>query len=170
MLEVSRPPIYPQLDLAELARHLAAAIQRRVRDARQALARQGRKSLGAKAVLQQSFEASPKTSELRRNPHPRIAAHHTPERVQAIQSLMAFLHAYRAAWQAWRQGKREQIFPAGTYSLRIHARVACTPACPHSALAHSCSPSARGARATFVHPCFSSFASMTKRTYTPGPD
>lgn len=72
----------------------------------------------------------PETSEPRRNPHPRIAAHHTPERVRAIQSLMAFLRDYRAAWQAWRQGKREQIFPAGTYSLRIYARVACMPACP----------------------------------------
>jgi hypothetical protein len=130
LLEITRPPIYPQLDTAQLAHHLAAAIQRRVRDARRALAQQGRKFLGAKTVLQQSFEASPKTNEPRRNPHPRIAARHTPERVQAIQSLMAFLRAYRAAWHAWRHGKREQVFPAGTYALRVYARVACMPACP----------------------------------------
>lgn len=76
------------------------------------------------------MKASPKTSEPRRNPHPRIAARHTPERVQAIQSLMAFLRAYRAAWHAWRHGKREQVFPAGTYALRVYARFACMPACP----------------------------------------
>jgi hypothetical protein len=86
--------------------------------------------LGAKAVLQQAFDAVPKTSEPRRNPHPRIAARHTPERVQAIQRFIRFLRDYRAAWQLWRQGKRDQVFPAGTYALRIHARVACSPACP----------------------------------------
>jgi putative transposase len=129
-LELTRPPIYPQLAPAELARYLAAAVERRVREARTAMARQGRKFLGAKAVLQQSFDAAPKTIEPRRNPNPRIAAAHTPERVQAIRNLVAFMRDYRAAWHAWRHGKREQLFPAGTYALRIYARVACAPACP----------------------------------------
>lgn len=130
VLELTRPPIYVQLDTNELARYLAKAVQRRVRDARQSLARQGRRFLGAKAVLQQRFDGAPKTNEPRRNPHPRLAALHTPARVQAIRSLMAFLRDYRIAWQAWRRGKREQVFPAGTYALRIYARVACLPACP----------------------------------------
>lgn len=129
-LEFTRPPIYPQLDPAQLGRSLAAAVERRIREARTALARQGRKFLGAKAVLQQPFDAVPKTGEPRRNPNPRIAAAHTPERVQAIRSLLTFLRDYRAAWHAWRQGRHRQIFPAGTYALRIYARVACAPACP----------------------------------------
>jgi hypothetical protein len=129
-LEFSRPPVYPHLDDAQLARRLATAVEHRVREARQALARQGRKFLGANAVRQQSFEAVPKTSEPRRGPNPRIAAAHTPERVQAIRNLRTFLRDYRAAWHAWRHGKREQIFPSGTYALRIYARVACVPACP----------------------------------------
>jgi hypothetical protein len=129
-LEFTRPPIYPQLDVQTLARHLATAVERHVRDARHALAQAGRKFLGAKAVRQQLFDAAPHTTEPRRNPNPRIAARHTPERVQAIGNLMAFLRDYRAAWHAWRHGKREQVFPAGTYALRIYARVACAPACP----------------------------------------
>jgi putative transposase len=129
-LEFTRPPIYPQLDEVQLGRYLARAVERRVREARDALARQGRKFLGAEAVLQQPFDAVPKTVEPRRNPNPRIAANHTPERVQAIRSLLQFIRDYRAAWNAWRRGKREQVFPAGTYALRIHARVACAPACP----------------------------------------
>lgn len=129
-LEFTRPPIYPQLDQAQLARQLANAVERRVREARAALAQQGRKFMGARSVLQQSFEAVPKTTEPRRNPSPRIAAASTPERVQAIRDLMAFLRDYRSAWHAWRRGKREQVFPAGTYALRIYARVACAPACP----------------------------------------
>ena len=129
-LAFTRPPIYPQLDVGTLARLLASAVERHVRNAREALARAGRKFLGAKAVRQQPVHATPHTSEPRRNPNPRIAAHHRPERVQAIRNLMAFQRAYRAAWHAWRHGKREQVFPAGTYALRIYARVACAPACP----------------------------------------
>jgi REP element-mobilizing transposase RayT len=129
-LEFVRPPIYSQLSVAELARHLASAVERHVREARQALAAQGRKFFGAKTVLQQAFDAAPKTTEPRRNPHPRIAAAFTPERIQAIQDFRAFVRKYRDAWHAWRDGKRDQLFPAGTYALRVHARVACAPACP----------------------------------------
>lgn len=129
-LKFTRPPIYPQLNETELNRHLARAVERRVREAREVFRRQGRKFLGAKAVLQQPFDAIPKTIEPRRTPNPRIAAANTPERVQAIRNLLAFLRDYRAAWHAWRYGKREQVFPAGTYALRIYARVACAPACP----------------------------------------
>ena len=129
-LEFVRPPIYPHLDNARLARHLATTVERHVREARDKLAKLGRKFLGAKTVLQQAFDAVPKTIEPRRNPNPRIAARHTPERVQAIRNLMAFLRDYRAAWHAWRQGKRDQVFPSGTYALRVYARVACAPAVP----------------------------------------
>ena len=129
-LEFTRPPIYPQLDIATLARHLATAVERHVRNAREGLAQAGRKFLGANAVRQQPFDGTPNTTEPRRKPNPRIAARHTPERVQAIRNLVAFLRDYRAAWHAWRQGKSDQIFPAGTYALRIYARVACAPACP----------------------------------------
>lgn len=129
-LELTRPPIYPQLDHNALGRYLLAAVEHHVRQARRALAAQGRKFLGAKAVRQQPFTALPKSVELRRNPSPRIAAQHAPERVQAIRDMLAFVRAYRQAWTAWRDGKRDTVFPLGTYALRIYARVACAPACP----------------------------------------
>jgi putative transposase len=128
--EFARPPIYSRLDPEQLARHLAEAVERHVRDARHALAQQGRKFLGVKAVLQQPFDAVPKADEPRRNPKPRIAAVHPAQRFRAIRGLIAFLRAYRAAWHAWRHGKHDQVFPAGTYALRIYARVSCAPACP----------------------------------------
>lgn len=131
VLEFTRPPIYLQLDTLRLARHLASAVERRVREARRGLAEQRREFLGARGVLQQRFDAAPNTVEpRRRNPSPRIAAAHTPDRVQAIRNLQAFWRDYRAAWLAWRNGNRDQAFPAGTYALRIYARVACAPACP----------------------------------------
>jgi hypothetical protein len=129
-LELTRPPIYPDLSLSELGRKLERAIERHVRDAHERLQNRGKSFLGAKAVLRQAFRATPTTSELRRNPHPRIAARRTPERVHALRQLVAFVKRYRDAWHAWRAGRRDVIFPAGTYALRIYARVACAPACP----------------------------------------
>ena len=129
-LNIVRPPIYVQLDDTTLARHLTLAVQRQVTEARDALRDTGRNFLGTKGVLQQSFDAVPRSSELRRNPKPRLAARHATERVQGIQDLLDFVRRYRAAWHAWRAGRRETVFPIGTYALRIHARVACAPACP----------------------------------------
>ena len=128
--DIVRPPIYSQLDLAALSSHVARAVERRVREAREALHAQGRKFLGARTVLKQSFDAIPKSKEPRRSPNPRIAARHPPERVHAIAQLLDFVRRYRTAWHAWRSGVREALFPAGTYALRIYARVACAPACP----------------------------------------
>lgn len=129
-LQLSRPPIYPELEPHELDRRLAAAVERRVRDARDAMVAAGQKFLGAKGVLHQTFVAVPKTAAPRRNVNPRVAAANASDRVNALQQLVAFWRAYRAAWLAWRDGNRAQIFPAGTYALRVHARVACAPACP----------------------------------------
>jgi REP element-mobilizing transposase RayT len=127
ILEITRPPIYLQLSLPALARHLHDAVDRLTRNARQLLADARRRFVGVQAVLQQPFDGKPTSLEPRRSPNPRIAAKHTPARVDAIRSLKAFIQSYRAAWQAWRQGNRAQLFPCGTYALRLHARVACRP-------------------------------------------
>jgi REP element-mobilizing transposase RayT len=124
-LEVSRPSIYPQLSDAELARHLALAVARRVDAARAAMRVAGRDFLGTRAVVRQSFDAVPLSTEPRRNPNPRIAARHMPERIHAIKLMLDFVRRYREAWHAWRTGIRDTIFPAGTYALRLHARVPC---------------------------------------------
>jgi hypothetical protein len=126
-LETTRPPIYPQLSDIDLAHHLQEAVQRLVRNARHALRDLGRKFVGVQAVRMQPFEARPTTPEPRRNPSPKIAAKHTPERNEAIRRLKAFVHQYRAAWHLWRRGHRDQPFPAGTYALRLHAGVVCHP-------------------------------------------
>lgn len=129
-LNIVRPPIYLHLDDDCLAQNLARAIEHRVRSARQMLAEHGRKFLGHNAVLRQAFDSAPKSKEPRRNPSPRIAARRTPDRRLAIQRLVDFVRRYRAAWLAWRAGARDTVFPPGTYALRVHARVACAPACP----------------------------------------
>jgi REP element-mobilizing transposase RayT len=127
---IVRPPIYSHLDDAAFAQQLALAIERHLHAARTAILKQGRKFLGPKAILQQSFDAVPISQEPRRNVSPRIAGNNPVKRVEAIRRLLDFCRRYRSAWTAWRSGARDTSFPAGTYSLRVHARVACAPACP----------------------------------------
>ena len=129
-LELTRPPLFPELDDAALARRLNEAVAGLVQRARLDARASGKGFLGAGPVLRQAFSAMPKTLAPRRGLSPRIASKNTPARIQAIQKLLAFLRDYRAAWHEWRSGNRDALFPAGTYALRIHARVSCAPAVP----------------------------------------
>lgn len=127
--KVVRPPIYSHLKTSTLERHLQQAVLHKVRHAHESLRRHARRFVGAEAIRQQRIDATPKSTEIRRNPSPRIAARHAPARIHAIQNLLDFVRRYRAAWHAWRNGARLTTFPAGTYALRVHARVACELAC-----------------------------------------
>lgn len=129
-LEFTRPRIFASLSDTELQARLGEAVAKRVKRAREDMAQRGLHFLGRNAVLRQSFSATPKTPAPRRNPSPRIAAKSTPARVDAIRRMVNFVCEYRAAWNQWRDGNPAAVFPAGTYALRIYARVACAPAVP----------------------------------------
>jgi len=129
-LQVLRPRIFTSLSDAELYARLRDEVAARVRVAREEMAQSGRSFLGRESILRQVFDASPTTKAPRRNPSPRIAGRSSVERVAAIRRMCAFFSAYRAAWNEWRQGNRDAKFPAGTYALRIYARVTCAEAAP----------------------------------------
>ncbi len=129
-LEFIRPPIFLSLDLADLALRLNAAIQQRVRVAREQMRARGLSFLGRRAALQASSDGMPRLSEPRRIHIPRVAALDYVRRKQAYFRLREFLRSYRIAWEGWRSGRRDVVFPAGTYALRVQARVACQPMVP----------------------------------------
>ena len=125
VLECVRPDIFPHLSDAELNQKLFDAVATRTRHTRAEMRRAGKKFLGAEGVLRQAFSAKPETTEIRRKLSPRIAASNPNVRVAAIRALQRFLAEYREAWNAWRNGNRDALFPFGTYSLRVHARAPC---------------------------------------------
>jgi putative transposase len=129
-VQMVRPPILRGLDSRSLAQRLAAAVEQFVRNARASLRHRGLKFLGARGVLQQPSTAAPTTVPPRRTLLPRVAARDWTARVAALRALTRFWRAYRQALNAWRSGVRDVIFPAGTYALRVHARVARAPAYP----------------------------------------
>lgn len=129
-LRFVRPRIFSELSDSQLRAQVNTEVAKRAKRARQDMTLRGASFVGGDAILRQRFDATPKTPAPRRNPNPQIAAKSTPARVRAIERLLAFRRAYRAAWNEWRNGNPAALFPAGTYALRIYARVACASTVP----------------------------------------
>jgi hypothetical protein len=126
-VEVSMPLVIPdelgpaKQVIAEL-RELVTAIESKMRDQRKET---GRRVVGRRQVLKQSWHDAPKSIEPRRALRPRFAG--TPEiRVAALLSFREFLADYRSARKAWIAGERV-AFPPGTYWLARFAPVDVAP-------------------------------------------
>jgi hypothetical protein len=85
----------------------------------------GRSLTGRRNVLDQSPFDVPQTHEPRRELSPRVACRSKWARIDALQRLKVLVDAYREAWRAYREGRRDTLFPCGTYWLRLHAAVPC---------------------------------------------
>jgi putative transposase len=82
----------------------------------------GESILGRRAVLRQSWRASPTSREPRRQLRPRVACHSRWSRIETHLRNRQFLAAYREARKLWIAGT-QTIFPVGTYWLRRFAYV-----------------------------------------------
>jgi hypothetical protein len=108
----------------------AAAVRSELRDRVRAVElgraaereRTGRRVLGRRAVLAQSWCEGPVTVEPRRNLRPRIATRSHWPRIEALLRNRAFAADYAGARDQWRSGL-PAVFPAGTYWLRRFASV-----------------------------------------------
>jgi putative transposase len=129
-LRFERPPIFPEIDDAELEAVVQGEVDELERKAHAEMKATGRTFLGARAVLAQNMYDRPKARRPRASMNPRIAAAVPALRIAALAALKRFVAAYRIAYEAWRQGERERMFPAGTYALRVRAGVNCAPLVP----------------------------------------
>jgi REP element-mobilizing transposase RayT len=122
-LALTTPPGFTSA--AAFHRALAARLEQRETLAELELRSSGRTFLGVAAVLAQRPTARPLHPEPRRGLSPRVACRDKWRRIQALGHLVEFLHAYRAAFQSWRAGRLDAVFPAGTYLMRVLHGVAC---------------------------------------------
>ena len=102
-------------------------MQQREAELRAQMRAAGRRFMGVRAVLRQSPFDRPRTHEPRRNMSPRIACRNKWARIEALGRLKAFVDSYKDAWQRYRSGQRDAVFPFGTYWLRVYASVTCVP-------------------------------------------
>jgi hypothetical protein len=108
----------------------AAALRSELRDRVRAVelecaaecVRTGRRVLGRRTVLAQSWCGGPVTVEPRQNLRPRIATRSQWPRIEALLRNRAFAADYADARERWRTGL-PAVFPAGTYWLHRFASV-----------------------------------------------
>ncbi|MCC6746802.1 MAG: hypothetical protein IT371_04030 [Deltaproteobacteria bacterium] len=117
-LRYHRPGVYPELGNAQLVERVQDLVRVRETEGRRGQALAGRAPLGVKAVLAQRPSDSPRTLEARRTLAPRVAAKDRLHRIQALRRFRQFVEAYRDAFERFRHGLREVIFPPGTYAMR----------------------------------------------------
>jgi len=120
-LSLGLPDEFPEKEafLAELERRIAEVEERYARERMQT----GRRVLGRRCILRQSWRDSPDSREPRRNLRPRVAARNTLERIAALRRNKEWQAEYRSARLRWLAGF-EVEFPFGTYWLRRFAKVA----------------------------------------------
>ena len=121
-LRLRVPPGFASAE--EFRAQLCAALEEREAE----LARRLLDFLGAKKVLEQRPTDRPKRMQPRRHLNPRVAARDKWRRIEVLGRLVEFLRSYRDAWLDWKAGKRNVVFPAGTYQLRVQHGVACAGA------------------------------------------
>jgi hypothetical protein len=118
----------PGFDLEHFRALVAAGVaEAEQRAAVHASAENRSSAAGARAIAERSLPR-PRSSSGALKLNPRIAAIDTHSRMEAISRLRDFVHRYRDAWKRWRRGKRDVVFPAGTYLLRVVHGACCAPA------------------------------------------
>ncbi len=115
------PELGPADDVIAEVRAGVEAVERRAAEERQ---RTGKRVLGRRRVLEQSWKDSPASVEPRRTLRPRFAGR-VGERMAALVGYKAFLAEYRDARARWLTGLRA-MFPRGTYWLTRFAAVPVT--------------------------------------------
>jgi REP element-mobilizing transposase RayT len=120
------PPGFKSADeFRELVAQAAAELEDR---ARRELAASGRGFLGAKRVLEQRPTSRPYVGDPRRRLNPRVAARDKWKRIEVLTRLIEFVQSYRAALRARRAGRKDVVFPPGTYLMRVAHGVPCAAA------------------------------------------
>ena len=84
--------------------------------------RTGRRVLGRRAVLAQSWREFPASVETRRNLRPQVASRSKWARIEALLRNRAFVIEYASARDRWQNGV-PAVFPPGTYWLLRFASV-----------------------------------------------
>jgi hypothetical protein len=102
-------------DADEVIAELEARVTALETETLQVRQRTGAQVLGRKSILQTNWKSSPDSVEAPRTLRPRFAGRRSA-RSQALRAYLAFLAAYRDAFEQWRRGNACE-FPAGTYWL-----------------------------------------------------
>jgi len=120
-LQATVPPCFEHLTTHQFATMLAKRLQAHEASVLEQLAAKGGQLLGREAVLAQNPFDCPVGYDPRFRLNPRVACKDKWRRVEALKRLKSFLNAYRDAWEKFKAGFKDVLFPAGTYWMVRHA-------------------------------------------------
>jgi len=123
-LQLGLPDEFPEKAafLAELERRIAEVEEQCARQ----LIESGRRVMGRRCILRQSWRDTPTSREPRRSLRPRVAARDKADRIATLHRNREWDAEYRSARLLWLAGFDVE-FPYGTYWLRRFARVPVKP-------------------------------------------
>ena len=127
-LPMVRPRGFTDLTPDEWAKRVTERVRAAEAEHRQRRVLAGRQVLGREAVLGQNPFGSPRTEVSHFNLNPRAAAKGKVPRTQTLRRNDGFVAKYRAAFDSFREGVANVLFPFGTWWMRKFARVACETA------------------------------------------
>ena len=120
-------PQFSDMGNDEFASMLRARVEAIEADAAAKRRATGGRVLGKRAVLGQDWQDSPSSHVPRRKLSPRVAAKSKWSRIEALRRNKEFASFYRTAFEAFRKGIRDVLFPAGTFWLRRFTAASCEP-------------------------------------------
>lgn len=123
--KLERPEIFMEMCDEEFVEMLEEGIEEREEEIRAEAKQKRKKFMGARRVLKQDPYARPRKRETKGKLNPQVAAKNKWRRIEALRRLQSWQRAYREAWKAWKEGKRDVEFPAGTYALVKYAGAKC---------------------------------------------
>lgn len=124
-LVVELPAAIVELQGGETGTMLRDAVHEREQEIRDQFHRERRGFKGRQGIFRLKHTDSPATDPSCGSIKPRVAARDRERRLLLIAALKQFVSAYREAFERFRAGVRDVIFPAGTYWLRVYCGVAC---------------------------------------------
>lgn len=120
------PPMLRDRPLPELIEGVEAILRDRQRALHAEHAATGRGFRGVKAVLHTDPFDSPDSVRPKGGRNPTVAAGGDRAMLrEGIRLVRSFRERYREAWQAYRAGTRDVVFPAGTLHMRLLHEVCC---------------------------------------------
>lgn len=125
-LRFKRPKPFRHLSQKNWAKLIRKEVNKREQaaaDERRALGR--RDVMGVEKIRAQHHEDKPKTPAPQREISPRVAAENKWRRIECIHRNYDWLCDYASALEDYRAGKRNVVFPRGTYQLRRDGHVRC---------------------------------------------
>jgi len=125
-LRATVPPCFSELRPRRFAAKLAAGLDAHEARLREDNAAKGLTIMGRSAVLAQDPFDRPRSFDPRRGLNPRVACKDKWRRIEALARRKEFLEAYREAWDSFKEGNKDAVFPEGTYWMCRHAGCACT--------------------------------------------